>query len=141
MKAIYLTKYGGAEKAFTIKDLVTPSIDDNEVLIKNDCFGLNFADVVARRGLYPDAPKNPAVLGYDVAGTVVETGKNVTHVKQGDRVVALTRFGGYAEYSKTMKEGVALLPENTSFEEGTACLLYTSPSPRDRTRSRMPSSA
>ncbi len=120
MKAIYLSKYGGADKAFTIKDLITPTIDDDEVLIKNACFGLNFADVVARRGLYPDAPKNPAILGYDVAGTVVEIGKNVTHVKQGDRVVALTRFGGYAEYSKTMKEGVAFLPDKTSFEEGTA---------------------
>lgn len=120
MKAIYLTKYGAAEKAFTLKEVVSPTVNDDEVLIKNNCFGLNFADVVARRGLYPDAPKNPAILGYDVAGIVVQVGKNVTHVQQGDRVVALTRFGGYAEYSKTMKEGVALLPENTSFEEGTA---------------------
>jgi len=120
MKAIYLTKYGSPEKAFTTKELVTPTISDNEVLIKNHCFGLNFADVVARRGLYPDAPKNPAVLGYDVAGQVEAIGKNVEHVKVGDRVVGLTRFGGYAEYSKTMKEGVALLPDNIDYHTATA---------------------
>lgn len=120
MKAIYLTKYGAADKAFEIKELVTPTINDDEVLIKNHCFGLNFADVVARRGLYPDAPKNPAVLGYDVAGEVVTIGKNVEHVSVGDRVVGLTRFGGYAEYSKTMKEGVALLPDNIDYPTATA---------------------
>ncbi len=120
MKAIYLQKYGAADKAFEIKEVTRPSIAPNEVLIKNECFGLNFADVVARRGLYPDAPKNPAVLGYDVAGIVAEVGAEVDHVSVGDRVAALTRFGGYAEYSKTMKEGVALLPDNIDFETGTA---------------------
>lgn len=120
MKAIYLNKYGAADKAFAIKETVTPQPGPNEVLIKNECFGLNFADVVARRGLYPDAPKNPAVLGYDVAGHVVAVGNEVTHVKAGDRVAALTRFGGYAEYSVTMSEGVALLPDGISMEVGTA---------------------
>lgn len=120
MKAIYLNKYGSAEKAFSIKETVTPKPDRNQVLIKNTHFGLNFADVVARRGLYPEAPKNPAVLGYDVAGYVEAVGDNVTNVKVGDRVAALTRFGGYAEYSVTMSEGVSILPEDISMEIGTA---------------------
>lgn len=120
MKAIYLKKYGASEKAFEVKEVIRPKIQSHEVLIENKCFGLNFADVVARRGLYPDAPKNPAVLGYDVAGIVAEVGSDVSHVAVGDRVSALTRFGGYAEYSKTMGEGVALLPDDIDFGIGTA---------------------
>ncbi len=120
MKAIYLKKYGASDKAFDIRETVNPKPAANQVLIKNSHFGLNFADVVARRGLYPEAPKNPAILGYDVAGHVVAVGDNVTNVKVGDRVAALTRFGGYAEYSVTMSEGVSLLPENISMEVGTA---------------------
>ena len=120
MKAIYLKKYGASDKAFDIRETVRPAPDANQVLIKNTHFGLNFADVVARRGLYPEAPKNPAVLGYDVAGHVVAVGDRVTNVKKGDRVAALTRFGGYAEYSVTMSEGVSILPDDISMEVGTA---------------------
>ncbi len=120
MKTIYLKKYGAAEKAFEIKDSAIPTPAPSEVVIKNHCFGLNFADVVARRGLYPDAPKNPAVLGYDVAGHISAIGSEVQGLKVGDRVAALTRFGGYAEYSKTMSEGVAVLPASISYELGTA---------------------
>ena len=120
MKAIYLKKYGASDKAFDIRETVRPAPNANQVLIKNTHFGLNFADVVARRGLYPEAPKNPAVLGYDVAGHVVAVGDRVTNVKKGDRVAALTRFGGYAEYSVTMSEGVSILPDDISMEVGTA---------------------
>ncbi len=120
MKAIYLKKYGASDKAFDIRETVRPKPKANQVLIKNTHFGLNFADVVARRGLYPEAPKNPAVLGYDVAGHVLSVGDEVTNVKEGDRVAALTRFGGYAEYSVTMSEGVSILPDDISMEVGTA---------------------
>jgi len=120
MKTLTLTKYGAAKKAFQIKEADIPTLNTNEVLIKNKFFGLNFADVVARRGLYPDAPPNPAILGYDVAGYVEAIGDEVHDIKVGDRVAALTRFGGYAEYSKTMQEGVALLPENVDLKLGTA---------------------
>jgi len=120
MKALYLKKYGAAEQAFELKETVRPTISDNEVLIKNSCFGLNFADVVARNGLYPDAPKNPALLGYDVTGYIEAVGAKVKDLKVGDRVAALTRFGGYAEYSKTMQEGVVVLPETIGLEVGTA---------------------
>ena len=120
MKAIYLIKYGNSNQAFEIRDTPIPDIEDNEVIIAVKSIGLNFADVLARRGLYPDAPKNPAVLGYDVAGTIHSKGKDVTHVDIGQRVAALTRFGGYTEYAKTFAEGVAAIPDNVSFEEATA---------------------
>jgi NADPH:quinone reductase-like Zn-dependent oxidoreductase len=60
--------------------------------------GINFADLMARLGFYPDAPKPPCVVGYEVAGTVAAVGDGVTNgMSVGDRVVAPTRFGGYAE--------------------------------------------
>ena len=59
--------------------------------------GINFADTLARVGLYPDAPKPPCVLGYEVAGEVETVGEGVTEFKLGDRVIAGTRFGGQAE--------------------------------------------
>ena len=120
MKAVYLTKYGKSDQAFEIRESDIPSIADDEVIIEVKSIGLNFADVMARNGLYPDAPKNPAVLGYDVAGTVYQKGKEVNHVSIGQRVAALTRFGGYAQYAKTFAEGVSPLPDNISFEEATA---------------------
>lgn len=113
-------KHGDSDKAFEIRDVEIPSIDDNEVVIEVKSIGLNFADVLARRGLYPDAPKNPAVLGYDVAGVIHKVGQEVTHLSVGQRVAALTRFGGYAEYAKTFAEGVTALPDNITFEEATA---------------------
>jgi len=120
MKAIVLTKYGAADKAFQIEDRPIPQVHDDSVLIKVHTTGLNFADVVARRGLYPDAPKNPAIIGYDVAGTVEAVGKNISHVKTGDRVTALTRFNGYAEYVNTVGYGVSKISDDISFAEATA---------------------
>jgi NADPH:quinone reductase-like Zn-dependent oxidoreductase len=58
--------------------------------------GVNFADVMARLGLYPDAPPLPAVVGYEVAGVVDAVGSNDVPFRPGDRVFAFTRFGGYA---------------------------------------------
>lgn len=69
-----------------------------QVRIKVRAAGINFADVLARIGLYPDAPRLPAVVGYEVAGVVDAAGAGVTAPQAGDRVVALTRFGGYSEY-------------------------------------------
>ncbi len=120
MKAIELIKYGNACGAFRFTEKEIPEIKETEVLIKVLFSGLNFADVIARRGLYPDAPKNPAILGYDVVGIVERIGNKVKHVKQGDTVTALTRFGGYAEYVKTMGEGVGIVPEGMDLASLTA---------------------
>lgn len=120
MKAIYLTKYGNSDKAFEIRDIDIPTPGATEVVIKAAYSGINFADVVARRGLYPDAPKNPALLGYDVAGTIHTVGSEVKDLKVGQRVTALTRFGGYAEYAVTMQEAVAVIPDEMDLAESTA---------------------
>ncbi len=68
----------------------------DEVRIAVRAIGVNFADVLARVGLYPDAPRPPAVVGYEVAGVVDAVGHAVEGRREGDRVLALTRFGGYS---------------------------------------------
>lgn len=129
MKAIYLQKYGSAQEAFVVKETKIPTPKEDEVLIKVKYSGLNFADVIARRGMYPDAPKNPALLGYDVSGEISAVGEKVTEFKIGQQVVAMTRFGGYAEYAVTNKNGVAVVPDGYDMAAATvlatqACTAY-----------------
>ena len=120
MKAIALIKIGNAASAFECREIAKPKPQKEEVLIKVDAFGLNFADVMARKGMYKDAPPLPAILGYDVAGTVEATGENVSTIKVGDRVTAMTRFGGYAEYAVTNASAVAVIPDNIDNATSTA---------------------
>src|SRR5882672_1452239 len=70
---------------------------NGEVVIRVKAAGLNFADILARQGLYPDAPKKPCVMGYEVAGVVEATGAGVDQALTGKAVVALTRFHGQSE--------------------------------------------
>lgn len=123
MNAAYLIKYGNAENAFKIRKADKPQQNPNQVLIKVEAFGLNFADVMARLGLYKAAPPLPAILGYDVVGEIEAIGTNVNHVKLGDRVIALTKFGGYAEFALADKEVVYKIPN--SFSAGVAVALAT----------------
>jgi NADPH2:quinone reductase len=110
MKAIVLKKYGASQQAFEIKDLPAPAVSDGQVLINTTFTGLNFADVMARKGLYNEAPPLPCVLGYDVAGTVAATGKGVTNLVVGDSVIAVTRFGGYAKQVVTDARAAVKIP-------------------------------
>ncbi|HEY4798706.1 MAG TPA: alcohol dehydrogenase catalytic domain-containing protein, partial [Bacteroidia bacterium] len=123
MKAIYLVKNGKAESAFETREVSIPNPNENEVLIKSEAFGLNFADVMSRMGLYQDAPPIPCVLGYETVGRVESFGKAVTNFKRGQRVVAFTRFGSYAEYAVSDFRGV--FPISDELDAGTACALAT----------------
>ena len=120
MKAILLIKTGNAATAFEIREVEKPSPQDGEVLIKVKAFGLNFADVMARNGMYKEAPPLPAILGYDVAGIVEAIGNHVLNVKVGDRVTAMTRFGGYAAYAVTKASAVTVIPDSIDFAAATA---------------------
>ncbi len=120
MRAIVLVRKGNSEGAFEIRDVQRPEPVQNEVLIKVEASGLNFADVMARRGLYDDAPAIPFVPGYDVVGKIVKKGVGVTDLREGDRVVALTRFGGYAEFAVTDARAVVVIPESIDAGEATA---------------------
>jgi NADPH2:quinone reductase len=120
MKAIYIVKHGNADEAFELRETPKPVPKPGEVLIKVEGFGLNFADVMARKGDYKDAPPIPSVIGYDVCGAVERVGSNVTNVVEGDRVTAMTRFGGYAEYAITDARAVAKIPALLPVPEATA---------------------
>ena len=120
MKAAFLVKNGNPDKAFEIKELPIPQAQAHEVCIQVSAFGLNFADVMARRGLYDDAPAKPCILGYDVLGKVHEVGADVKDFEVGDQVVALTRFGGYAEYATTDARAVVKVPKDIDPGEATA---------------------
>jgi NADPH:quinone reductase-like Zn-dependent oxidoreductase len=122
MKAVVLVKTG-TSGSFEIREVATPVAKPGEVLIKVEAFGLNFADVMARKGMYQDAPPLPSILGYDVAGTVDAVGTGVTNVKPGDKVTAMTRFGGYAEYAITDARAIAIIP--ASMDSATATALTT----------------
>ncbi len=120
MKAWVLTKFGPTASGFELRNLPVPVPGQGEVLVKVSHAGLNFADVMAMLGLYRDAPPLPAVLGYDVAGTVAAVGPKVTAWKPGDRVFGLSRFGGFAEYALTSELALAALPDGISPGVGAA---------------------
>src|SRR6476646_3064509 len=84
MRAVWITKAGGPE-VLAVRESADPQPGQGEVRIAVRAAGLNFAEVMARQGLYPDAPKPPCVVGYEVAGTVAEVGEGVSGVSVGDR--------------------------------------------------------
>lgn len=95
----------------------------DEIGIEVKACGVNFADVLMRMGLYPEAPPPPFVPGYEVAGIITRLGSKVTDYQIGDRVMAATYFGGYASYAVAHRDKVLPLPEHFSFEEGAAVLV------------------
>lgn len=120
MKAAVLIKQGNAQEAFEIRETEKPSIEADEVLIKVEAFGLNFADVMARQGLYKEAPALPSILGYDVVGTIDKVADESNQYLLGKRVVSMTRFGGYAEYAKSKAAGVSEISNELSTGEALA---------------------
>ncbi len=103
-----------------VQERPDPSIGAGKVRIDVAASGINFADVMARMGLYPDAPKPPCVVGYEVAGTVAEVGEGVTGLSPGQRVLAGTSFGGYASQVVVPEDDVVALPDRLTFEQGAA---------------------
>jgi NADPH2:quinone reductase len=112
MEAYFLTRYGAAGESFERRELHLPAPGDQQVLVKAEASGLNFADVMARRGLYREAPPLPAVLGYEMVGRIEAMGKDTNGFQVGDRVLAFTRFGGYASHALCDHRAVAAIPEN-----------------------------
>ena len=77
MRAVWITKAGGPE-VLAVRESPAPQPARGEVRIAVRAAGLNFAEVMARQGLYPDAPKPPCVVGYEVAGEVTALGPSAT---------------------------------------------------------------
>jgi len=96
MRAVVVTRHGPPD-VLQVQQRPDPQPGRGQVRVAVEAAGLNFADVLARAGVYPDAPPTPCVLGYEVAGTVDLIGPGVDGVQLGDRVLAATHFGGQAE--------------------------------------------
>jgi len=119
MRQVWITKRGGPE-VLEVREAADPVPGPGEVRIRVKAAGLNFADIMARIGLYPDAPKLPAVMGYEVAGEIDLIGSGVTTFASGQRVCALTRFGGQSDTIVVPALQVAAIPDALSFEAAAA---------------------
>src|SRR5919205_1713749 len=115
MKALVITEHGPPD-VMRVQERPDPEPGPGEVRIAVRAAGVNFADTLARVGLYQDAPKPPCVVGYEVAGTVAEVGDGVDASLAGARVMAGTQFGGYAEQVVVPAADVVPLPDRLSFE-------------------------
>lgn len=128
MKAVVLSNWGGVEN-FAIQEVSTPTIQPNEVLVKVNAFGVNPADFKTRTGTTPYSKNytHPIILGWDIAGEVVEVGGEVTAFKQGDAVYGMVNFPNpghaYAEYVAAPADHLALKPNELSFEQAAAAPL------------------
>jgi NADPH:quinone reductase-like Zn-dependent oxidoreductase len=123
MRAVVITKHGGPG-VLQVQEQPDPTLGAGQVRIDVAASGINFADVMARMGLYADAPKTPCVVGYEVAGTILEVGEGASSaaapLSVGQRVLAGTQFGGYASQVVANAGDVLALPEDLSFEQGAA---------------------
>src|SRR4051795_436590 len=109
MRALVITEYGGPD-VLKVEERPDPQPGDGEVRVAVKAAGINFADLLARQGLYSDAPKAPAVVGYEFAGDVESVGPGVDGVQTGDRVMGGCRFGGHAELVVTSADNLVPLP-------------------------------
>ncbi len=124
MRAVVMTRTGGPE-VLEVQDWPDPAVGPGQVRIAVRAAGLNFADTMARVGLYPAAPKPPCVLGYEVAGEIESVGSEVSGLVVGQRVMAGTRFGGQAELATAQARDVLPMPEHLSFAEAAGfCVNY-----------------
>src|ERR1700757_3975839 len=119
MRAVVVTEHGGPE-VLRVQERPDPPVGPGEVRIAVKAAGINFADTLARTGLYPDAPKVPCVVGYEVAGEVESVGAGVESGKPGDRVLPGTRSNDQAELVTVPENMVYEFPKHLSFEEGAA---------------------
>ncbi|HEY5811750.1 MAG TPA: medium chain dehydrogenase/reductase family protein [Terrimicrobiaceae bacterium] len=119
MKHIFIVEKGGPDK-LQLRESPDPSPRKNQVRIRVKASGINFADILARQGLYPDAPKIPCVVGYEVAGQVDAVGPDADASWIGKDVFALTRFGGYSDVVTVSEKQVFEKPATLSFEQAAA---------------------
>lgn len=119
MRQVWIPRHGGPE-VLEVREAPDPTPGPGEVRIRVAAAGVNFADVLARMGLYPDAPPLPTVVGYEVAGVVDAVGDGAVGLREGDRVAATTRFGGYSEAVCVPAEQARAIPDALSFQAAAA---------------------
>jgi NADPH:quinone reductase-like Zn-dependent oxidoreductase len=115
MQQVWIPRIGEPE-VLEVREAPDPEPGAGQVRVRVEASGINFADILARMGLYPDSPKLPAVVGYEVAGVVDGVGEGVESIRDGDRVVGMTRFGGYSDVLCAPQASVRAIPGNLDFE-------------------------
>ena len=119
MKQVWITGTGGPEK-LQLREAADPSPADGQMRVRVRAAGINFADVLARKGLYPDAPKVPCVVGYEFSGAVDAVGAGVDASWVGKDVFGLSRFGGYSDCVVVPADQVFEKPKSLSHEQAAA---------------------
>jgi NADPH:quinone reductase-like Zn-dependent oxidoreductase len=119
MRQIWIAKAGPPE-VLEVREAPDPHPKSDEVRIRVEAAGVNFADILGRLGIYPDLPKLPIVVGYEVAGRVDRVGKHVSPNWEGQDVLALTRFGGYSDCVCVPLRQVIQRPDGMSAVVGAA---------------------
>jgi len=119
MRQVVITRRGPPE-VLEVREAPDPVVQPGTVRIRVHAAGINFSDLLARQGLYPDAPKIPCTVGYEVAGVIDAVGSGVTSFGAGDRVIGSPKFGGQSELVVVPSGAVFPLPERWTFEQGAA---------------------
>jgi NADPH:quinone reductase-like Zn-dependent oxidoreductase len=119
MRQVWITKTG-APDVLKVRESADPEVGPGQVRIRVKAAGINFADLMARVGLYPDAPPVPCVVGYEVSGLIDQVGSGVTGIVEGERVFGMPKFGGYTDTLLIAAEQVQKMPDGMSFEEAAA---------------------
>jgi NADPH:quinone reductase-like Zn-dependent oxidoreductase len=119
VRALVITEHGPPE-VMRVQERPDPEPGPGEARVRVRAAGVNFADLLARVGLYPDAPKPPCVVGYDIAGDVDAVGESVEDLEMGQRVMGGSRFGGYAQLAVTSADALIPIPDGWSYSEAAA---------------------
>ncbi|GJM17267.1 MAG: NAD(P)H quinone oxidoreductase [Thermodesulfobacteriota bacterium] len=122
MKAIVLNKTGGPELLVTT-DVKQPKAERGEVGIEIEYIGINYAEILSRKGLYGWAGKRPYILGMEASGVINELGEEVSKFHIGQKVIVGTKNGTYAEKIVVPQECVSPILENYTMEENAAFLV------------------
>jgi len=116
MRAIWTTGTNGP-RSLEVRQTEDPEPGPGQVRIRVHAAGLSFAEVMAAQGLYPDAPKFPAVLGYEAAGVIDKVGEGVDERREGSRVLALSRFGAHSDLLCVPDAQAPAIPPGKDFTE------------------------
>ena len=120
-RSYYIVKHGTAKEAFELRESEIPAAKAGHIRVEVEGFGINFADIMARKGLYQDAPPTPCVVGYESVGrTMDESVIGGETIPAGTRVVAFSRFGGYSTHVLADERAVQPIPEDIPLGEALA---------------------